>query len=294
MIATGPHHVVSTSRISNGRETQYERVAAALWATAISLMLLCFLLISVWLLFGKSVAWPEPIDSPRTGANEMSWTDLISAEAIAVQRPEEAFDAPPTELDISQLEIAEQVAAIAAQPAIEVVSTANSAAGVSQGDFTENLVQGEPVGVTRSKELSRRWVIEVTSPRNIVDYTAMLKGFAIEPALVFSDGRIVYLNVQGDTPSVRYATSFGQENRFYARWTQGDLEQLDEQLFQSAGVDHAGAIIVHFFSATTEALFEQKSLAFAGRSDEQIGRTWFRLEYRQSGAEVEVLRQDGR
>jgi hypothetical protein len=297
MTTIASHRIVTTSRTPIVRETRYERIVAGLWAIALSLFLLCSALICVWLLFAESVVLTEPpIGGPNGGTNEIGQPEPITAKATAVEVPDDSFDPAADHLTQPQSDLAELVATMTATSALESADAADKAVSGSSGDgdVTQISAQNAPIGTKRPEARSRRWIIEVLSPRDVGDYAAMLREFAIEPAVVYSDGRVVYLNLNGDTLSVRHSTDFEQEDRFYTRWDQGDLKQLDEELFASAGVDSSTAIIVHFFSAATEQLLEQKSLAFAGRSAQEISRTWFRLSYRESGSEIEVARQLGR
>lgn len=290
MPAVLSHRLVVTDRSPILRETVYDRVVAALWAIFWALTLFSGVLIAIWC----CLSTPDiATDNDIIGSLPESIVEVqepVVVDVPAVQMPDQDSDPPHAQLPL--VDIADQIAAMTSSVAIE---SAGSVSQPSTSEFSGQLSTGNrPIGVARPLKHVRRWVIEVDAPRSLAGYAALLRRTGIMPAAVYPDGRIESLDLSGESPSAKSLRERDVEDRFYTRWNQGDLQQLDHQMFSAAGVDLTDAVLVHFFSAGTERMLQQRALEFAGRGEHEISRTWFRLAGTQSGFEFEVVRQTGR
>ena len=154
-------------------------------------------------------------------------------------------------------------------------------------------VEGDGRSTFGSQRGVRRWVFEVQPPRDAGSYARMLDQLGIELGAAFPDGRIVYLSHSGGQAVFRTADSAAADQRFFATWSRGELQELDEELFELAGLDVARAKVVHLFPESLEQELARRETAFAGRSADQIHRTWFEIGADGSEFGISVIRQTG-
>lgn len=293
-----PHRIRTGDRNVCFGETVYDRVASALWALFFAFLLLCMTLICLWLHFVPLAAATSDVtrDSRQPGIEWVTETvpqEMVLADVDPVDVPEPSLD-PAAEQYRSQENVSELLAVVSESAASSVESTMMPADSAEQGAEGESGVSFDSRIRQPPALLRQSWVIEITKPRSLSEYTRMLDCFAIEPGVAFPNGEISCLSSVSTSPRVRQISDPAAETRFYTVWSDGSLQELDRQLFESVGIRTSGGKLLQFYSPETERLLEQKSLDFAGRTPEQIRRTWFSLVRVPGGFDFEVTRQTAR
>ncbi len=285
-----PHRIVVTSRTPTAGETAYDRVTSALLAGLLLLALTCGVLIAIWLqqisfqqLTTGDVA--EPIT--RGVAIESNRVENRKPLVNAVVQSPEGIDDEDTAAPRQTLELMlnNLQSVVADGPATLLSAAPHPQSGVTPVEGDGQSVFGQPRSI-------RRWVFDVQPPRNTASYLRMLDQFGIELGAVFPDGRIVYLS-HADGQAVTSTAAAATDRRFFTTWSHGELQQLDEDLFRTAGVDVVGAEVVHLFSKELEQKLARLETAFAGRSEHQIQQTWFEIGDDGGAFGIHVTRQTG-
>ncbi len=291
-----PHRIVVSHRTPIVGETAYEKVTTALLTGLLLLCLVCGLLVAIWLQFDWHLSTHDG-SPPSPGNNGGSMT--IATERSNLHKPLVAAAVSPplqlTEHETSHPERpVEQLINAIEDSAVDASSIGtDSSSHLSGMEFSETAGEKDSGNskLWRARKI-RRWFFNVQAPRNAAEYTRMVNEAGIELGALFPDGRLVYLSHSNGVASVRTASAT-LDNRYFTVWSRGELQQLDEELFREAGVDIAGAQIVHLFSPRLEQDLIRRELAFAGRSADMIQRTWFRIEPAHGAFEVSVVRQTG-
>jgi hypothetical protein len=140
----------------------------------------------------------------------------------------------------------------------------------------------------------QRWLIQFDQQLTAGQYAAWLDQFDIELCAILPNGRMAYLSeLSGDRVHRDEPASNG-DTRLITEWADGQLQQLDRQFFEQAGIDVSAAVIVHRFSPQTEQLLEELEQAYQGLATENVRRTWFSVRRTGDQFEFRVIRQNRR
>lgn len=287
------HRTVVSDQTPQMRETPIERATSVLASTALMLALLSSFLIAVWLMFGEVQRAPRPTGIDRISdrhGTEMAESSRLATAALFVEMP---HDQPAASLEI-ETRINSLVAGISAVAASRVDfplpgESTSDPQGTGPGDGIE---EGQSNLRRQRKQSGRHWTFDMAPLRGSRAYVRLVTQLGLQPAAVFPDGRVVYLP-QDPTTSKAHTGQIADENRFYAQWQQGNLQNLLIQRCQDAGVDPETAVFVHFFSPALMASLEALECDFAGRTAGEIRRTRFRIAESGASFEVTVTRQVG-
>ncbi len=276
-------------------ESAYDRSTSALWSAFIVIGAACCLLVAIWLqmLPERKADHPVGQGGPHEIQIESRFQETAEANLLTdVQTPEQDEQTFTEFATLHQL-----MAIVDAQPTSDgmpKLGTIGESIG-AEGDGIDGQLHVTP---TQPQKRKHEWFFAVDAPKDQSEYASMLSGLGIELAAVFSDGRIVYLDLaeisRGKTSVVRQFDSFEHETRYFTTWNGGDLQVNDRALFEFAGVDVAGAKLIQLIPETLEQQLQEKEAAFAGRSKDQIRRTWFRLAPSANGFVFTVTRQSER
>lgn len=282
----------------------HDRVIAALMAAAVSAVGTLVIMVAAW--FANALPLvdrmpPEPDLSPVQQPLED-----VPLNVIDVTSPEESSDDSSaqneqpnvTVLDVDQ--VVDKNLNVAAlqppmEPAIESATLPGTAEGTGQHPMGPGLQMGGP---SPSKGNERRWFLEYLTVKSVDQYKTWLDAAGIQPGAVLAkENRLVYLT-KLTSPKPEFTSleskDAGLEKRLFFSWQDGsrDFQQFDRELFSQAGVDIAGATVMHFVSPETEARLEQLELEYAaGTEISRIRRTHFELREVDGRIDFVVTRQ---
>ena len=154
---------------------------------------------------------------------------------------------------------------------------------------------GRPLGDgpgTGGLPREQRWMIRFADEESVDKYAEQLDFFGIELGVLFPGrGELIYIsNMSNATPTKRVVQT-GDDQRLYMNWQGGSRKSADAELFQKAGVNVSGGIVLHFYPRRTEDLLAQKERAYANRPVKQIRRTYFVVIEQGSGYDFAVTQQ---
>lgn len=291
MHAHHSHRTIVSEKTPVARETPYERARGALSTVALMLFGLSVFLITLWLQFAPlppqpyfSGPYPLPPDS-----GPIPQPHITSFAFLGVVIPSDQ----PSDLVLNDADLSRLVAATTAVAAVDAIDLQSDVFGETPHDTDGGaLDEGTGDRLDGSISTARRWIFEIAPVAGLDEYKQMLAQLGLELAAVFPDGRIVYVPVIRESGKLRTAEA-SSEQRYFTTWNSGDLARMDAQICEKAGLDVNGARFLHLFPLGLERTLEQNERQFAGRSPEQIQRTWFLVAQIGGNVKVTVTRQTG-
>lgn len=276
------HRVVRSRRVPQISETQHERTNAAFWTAFLSLFGLCVTFVTLWTMLPDTAEAQRPID------------DIIQTLQPSDEQSELkpfVVESPEDEITV-ELQTSESLKNLMSTvESSEIVSQAASASAGLEGnpEAGESLDgTGTPIA-GRRRQMRGTWLFEISIPLTKTEYVELLDQMGLQLAAVFEDGRIVYLENLAGTPSAS-TDQADQEERFYTRWSNGNLLQFDRDLFAAAGVDISSAKLVQLFSRELERRLEYLE-AEDSTQPKTDSRTWFSLVRSDTGSKFRVRRR---
>lgn len=271
--------------------SRFDRVSAALSATAILLGVLVGLLMVIW-----ATRSPRPIQlvppMPLTG--QPSAGELTSPLAFETPTSDEVDSLVEPNLAVTLVALTD----VASQTsAAEFANQSEQPAGGAEqgGDRRE----AGPVGLGPGGEdivpRFERWLLKFSS-RDQQYYAEQLDYYGIELGVIGGSIQGVdYARRLAKEPIVRRAAS-QEEQRLYFMWTNhGPLRQYDRNLLRSAGVELEGRVTLMFIPRALENKLAAMELDFArehgGLSLQQIGSTIFESRRTETGFQFVVVQQ---
>ncbi len=280
------------------RDTLYDRVSSWTIALFVTMAGLCACVVAVWI----TNRLPTP---PQTVPVELveapgGFEDGTPDETLRVDSPDpEIHDASPAEMSSDTTEIAEalenvvELSESATQQVQQQFDTgvqSTGKVGSAKGTGRKGLGVGPGTGGIPREQ---RWFVRFGDRAGLDEYAKQLEFFGIELGALLPDGRLAYLSkLTQATPSVRYATGGGGEQRLYMTWQGGDRRAADVELFKRASVDvRADTVVFHFYPKPTETLLARLELDYRSRPLAQIRRTYYAVESAKNGYQFTVVRQ---
>ena len=285
-----------TGRVPKMSETKYEMATAAQIALALGLTAFAGILIAIWL---SNLAADAPAIPIQMTSGDGGWEDGDPNETLDVESPEDPSDDPSLSNDqeVSQLEqITEQVMTL----------SESAAAMVQPNNFTDPSGGGNPGSAVGTggrpfgsggpgrggAKREQRWIVEFADQGNLKSYAEQLDALKIELGCAFPDGRIFYLSNMSTSPVVRPERLSADDQRMFMNWEGGDRVKADIELLTKAGVpEPQTGKVLHFYDPETEQAMAQLELSYAGKTSEQIRRTYFKAQKAGSTYEFVVVNQ---
>jgi hypothetical protein len=263
--------------------TRYDAVWSAMIVIVSGLAITVFFLIMLWL-SNRPVA--PPAEPP------IIWVEDPGGDPDGA--PDETF-----QLDAAE-EIQEEVAV---EETIEnVIELSEAATQVVQPTTeyeSEQVESGKVVGTGRRPlgdgpgnggyGREQRWFVRFADGGTIDEYARQLDYFKIELGALLPDKSLVYLtNLSEPQPTKRVVTAKDQaeEKRLYMVWRTAGRRKADEELFQKAGIDARGAIIMHFYPPEQESALAKLEEAHRQKKPKDILRTYFTVRADGAGGYV--------
>lgn len=273
--------------------TRHDKISATMYVIVITLIVVLVIVLT-------RVKWASPPIQlvplqfvEATGGFEDGNPD----ETLQVESPEEETPNPsPLEEQIEEenlQEILENVVELsdtATQQVQEVLASESMNSG-TPGSATGT--GGRPLGIGGGSggiPREQRWFIRFADGSSVDEYARQLDFFGIELGVLLP-GKLVFLSNMSTTPRVREVTTGSGEERLYMSWQGGDRKDADVRLFQRAGVDASQGTIFHFYPPQTEQLLATIEQQYAGRSPQEIRRTYFVVVRGGDGFVFSVSRQ---
>ena len=277
MASVMPHRTVLPYNGFTLRETTLERVQAALLSIVVSLVIVCGTLIVTWTLMWIVVSPTGPgiEDTVLTGPIEVG-QEAESFLSFVIETPsDQEFVSSSRHSVFTDSQTIEQVVSFAESTSFEAASAATGSrvTGEAGSPFGTDHANGRATG--RTVPLHRRWIIQFDRPWTVEDYSACLEQLGIELCAVQPGGHRIYLQNISTKPVPEQVNSAGSEDRFSAAWSDGELQQLDQALFNEAGVDVSAATVVHIFPDSLVDDLERQEVGYVGLPLPQIRRTTF-------------------
>ena len=279
------------------RVTRYDVVTSLLIALALSLIISVGWLFGVWWAIQPPRAVEdvplELVEMPG-GEEEGAVGETLLLEAPAELREDPAsVDDPADEPEIAEmletvLELSDEASELARQ---QLETDARNAGRLGSAAGTGRRALGSGPG-EQGVPREQRWFVGFPERATVDAYARQLDHFGIELGALFSDGRLVYLSqLTQAPPQTRTVQSGQEETRLYFTWQGGSRRVADLLLFQRAGIDAAGATILHFYPPATEATLARLERAYREAPVESIRRTYFAVAQAQNGWQFVVTRQ---
>ncbi|MBC8351531.1 MAG: hypothetical protein H8E66_06060 [Planctomycetes bacterium] len=222
------------------------------------------LLISMVILSGSSVAVLVVLWLGTTREIDREYRPPGDGSALARRdSPEPTELETPSQLELAQLALAEPVVELSTLLSHEAIATASEIE--IEGPPGDPRPPGDPAP---SEDVPRweRWEIRYESSTR-QGYARQLDFFGIE--LGAAGGR-PHVDYASELSEISPATRSGQgsdEKRLYLIWRGGQLQRMDRQLLEKAGVDVSGRIVMQFYPQKIE-----DSLARLEREHTKDGR----------------------
>lgn len=270
--------------------TQYDQVASMLIALLILIGSATLLMLILWFtsrIFADQPAVPVTLE-------ELGEGDGSLGEGMDLDAPDAEELGLDVELEEPQLEetlaaVADVVAANAAvldSPALtDAIETGKggrtgSGSGLGRGDGTGS-------GTGRG----RRWKVTFADT-TLEGYAEVLDYFRIELGVIMPGGRVEYASKLSQSRPERRSGRTEDEKRYYLIWDGGELEQVEHQLLDKAGItDHRGRPVAKFLEPDVEAQLQQKEKEAAGAEYNDVRTTYFGVKRAGRGYEFYVIDQ---
>jgi hypothetical protein len=139
----------------------------------------------------------------------------------------------------------------------------------------------------------RNWEIYFQKGSTLDLYARQLDYFGIEIGIVRKDSRIDYaFHLAKPKPDTRSITeAYKNEQRYWLRWTQGDLEQADRELVERAGLDPTGWLLKFVPRETEIKLYTLEQTRAGTERSKSIKKTRFGVKTVGSGFEFFIIDQ---
>ena len=273
-----------TGRVPVMRETRYDRTSAVGIALLLVLLGGVILLITVWASSFLPVNYTPGVQMIIADGG---FDDGEQDNSLDVESPEDLSDDPSLSNDQQDTQLEQSLEKImavtgeastfnASDEAIDNNSGGRPGSAIGTGGNPLGAVrQGRKGGVPREQ----RWAIEFKERGGLASYAAQLDFFGIELAAAFPDKRVIYVSKLSTGFAVRESRVESGDTRLFMNWQGGgDRIKADIELLTKAGVKGAKeAVVLHFYPQETEQMLAQVELDYAGRPEEQIRRTNFRV-----------------
>lgn len=276
-------------------ETNYDRVVSWQLTFVAVLWLAVAGLVAVW--FCREVP-NQTFDSIRIFPPEPA--AAAAAPALDVRSPELDSDDPALSNDQSVLNLEVQMgqARVFAGAASKVTTLSDGfesendqRSGAARGSGVAKIGSGRDA--SNSRPVEQRWLLEYSGQIDLMSYAAVLSFFDIEIAVVYSDGRMVYLSQPGAENRVLDSDIQHDDDRLFMSWADGERRSADLALLNSAGIATEGQVkVLHFFPAQLEQQLKELEREFADKRASEIRRTVFGVRQSDSELEFYVIRQD--
>lgn len=275
------------------RITFYDRLSSFLIAIVLGLFLTVVFVIPA--IQGVRPTVPPP---PRTveSLSPGGFDDGAPVETLHVDSPEDPLpnasvvDSESLDESVDEtLETVIELAEVATQQLHQALAVSTDLERTPGSDIGD---KGPPLDDPPGNGAEQRWYVRFNENGSVDEYARQLEFFGIELGALFVDrGELVYLsNLTGAAPEPRVVTR-GDDQRLYMNWQGGERRSADVELFERAGIDVTGALLLHFYPARTEEMLARLELSYANRPVEQISRTYFVVVRRGGGYAFAVARQ---
>jgi hypothetical protein len=232
----------------------YERVSSTLIALLISLGAITSVVVTIWIsTVVRASSTAVPFEMVAVGDGEGggdgrpmggSQLDAPSNEYDGVGDDKMTADAPQQTLCATAVETAAKDLDMDEPEPITRQRLASPGTGDGLGLDYGPVPGGRP----------RHWEIYFQKGSTLDLYARQLDYFHIEIGIVKPGGKIDYaFHLSNPKPDTRSITdAYKNEQRYWLRWTQGDLQQADRELAVRAGLDPDAGMIFKFMSKETE------------------------------------------
>lgn len=138
----------------------------------------------------------------------------------------------------------------------------------------------------------QRWFVSYNDRETLDEYGKQLDFFGIELGMLTTDGKLIFLSRLGQPKPVKRETTSGKgENRLYMTWQGGARRKADLQMFQRAGIDVGGNVLMQFYTPDVERQMLSLELNYKKRPLKEIRRTYFSTRSTDTGYEFYVTKQ---
>jgi hypothetical protein len=283
--------------------THYEVSVAALLTAVCILVVSLATMVTVWVsnLLVTELARPVGPDIAQTMI--LKPDGAATYVVTAIESPESTADDPSAVTNASPVANISHIIATVALAADEAADIPAESTAPSQtadvdtkGKGRSGITQGGRINALREtpqNAAEQRWYVRFGATPDLKSYVAMLNELGIElGAMNVERHELVYLRPSVDKkPVTRRVTSGVDEKRLFMNWQGGTLREMDNQLFQQAGIDASNHTMVHFYSAEAEQKLRQLELDYAGKPAEAIRKTHFLVRMSESGVQIKVTNQ---
>jgi hypothetical protein len=281
--------------------SRYDRASSMLLALLVTVGAAAALLFVVWL-SGKmsdppgQYVGPKLVPPPREGGDgrESGGTqvDTPSEEHVAgkddkTTTAQEDFEALNTAVTskavvMDDLDI----------PAEKRHGSKGTGGGTGGGDGPGSGGRELPLEPPPKAEPPRNWQVTFAS-NTLAAYAKQLDFFKIELGILQPDNKIVYLyNLSKSKPDTRVVIDpAANEKRYYLTWRTGEMQQADRELFNRAGIDAGGFVILKFLPKEAENALVKLEQAYAGAAPKRIKLTRFGVQPDGDGFKFYVIEQ---
>lgn len=279
------------------RLTFYDRFSSFMMSTVFGLFITVLVIVAWWYTTRRPVDMTlvpiEVIEDPG------GFEDGSPDETLNVESPEDPIpNASPVEEQMEEDTVEEMLETVVeladrATEQVQQVTATDAVTGGTPG--SSEGTGGRPLGDgpgTGGLPREQRWIVSFADEESVDKYAAQLDYFGIELGALFPNrGELVYLsNLSNATPSKRVVKT-GDDQRLFMNWQGGSRKAADAELFQRAGVNVSGGVILHFYPRRTEDLLARLESEYAHRPVKQIRRTYFVVVQQGSGFSFAITRQ---
>ncbi|NUQ61333.1 MAG: hypothetical protein HUU20_02525 [Pirellulales bacterium] len=263
------------------RVTAYERVASMLLAIVSLLTFVVVILLVVWFtakILGSQAAVPVTLEEIGTGEGSLG----DSAE----------FDTPSgEETEFQEPEVQETLAAVADAVAVRAAVLDSPALTDQFSSGSGRGGGGRTPGRGGRPGRPRNWEIHFDAGNTLEAYARQLDFFGIELGILLPGDKLEYIYRLSQPKPDRRTGAVEDEKRYYLTWRRSDLEQADRELFQRAGLNVEGRVVLKFLPAKTEQALLALETKAAGTHINDLRRTRFGIRSDRGGYTFFVIEQ---
>jgi hypothetical protein len=280
----------------------YDRVSSTLIALLISLGAITSIVVTIWIstiVRKETVAIPfEMVEvgdgegggdgRPMGGSQLDAPSDeyVVGNDKLTADSPQQSLSAMGVEAAAKELDMDEP------DPIVPQRRGSLGTGGGMGGGFGDGRGLGHGPG---RGGRPRNWEIYFQKGSTLDLYARQLDYFGIEIGIVKPGGKIDYaFHLSNPKPDTRSITdAYKNEQRYWLRWTQGDLQQADRELAMRAGLDPEAGWLFKFMPRETEVkLYTLERLRAGEERWKNVKRTQFGVKTVGSGFEFYVIDQN--
>jgi len=254
--------------------SRYDRVSGMLIALLILLGIVVLIMLSIWL---TNQIWATQVAVPVVMKEIGDQEDDPWGPGHDIEPP------APQETDLEEEEMEDVIKAVADAMATRAAMIERGVSGEGKGKGGGGTGQGR-------KGARRRWNLRFQEGNTLETYARQLDFFGITLGLLEPDDKVLIISkLSQKRPERRLVSRDSMKKRYRFTWTQGSLEEADEELLERAGIAVRRRTIYKFL---TPSLYRKLIIMEQERAGgKKVRSTRFGIKTAGSGYEFYIIGQ---